>query len=98
MGIKPFIPDKVYEILRWVVCTVIPEIITLYGVIGHVCDIPHTATVLTIMAATEAFLAGIFMFNKIAYDARMKADIKELSECCVDEGFGGGRGTEAEDE
>lgn len=77
MGIRPFIPDKAYEILRWVICTVIPELITLYGVIGHVCDIPHTAAVLTIMAAVEAFLAGIFMFNKIAYDKQQKLEVQD---------------------
>ena len=77
MGIRPFLPDKVYEILRWVICTVIPELITLYGVIGHVCDIPHTAAVLTIMAAVEAFLAGIFMFNKIAYDKKQKLEVQD---------------------
>ena len=77
MGIRPFLPDKVYEILRWVICTVIPELITLYGVIGHVCDIPHTAAVLTIMAAVEAFLAGIFMFKKIAYDKKQKLEVQD---------------------
>ena len=36
------LPQKVYEILRWIVIVVIPPAITLYGVIGNTCHIPYT--------------------------------------------------------
>lgn len=64
----PYLPQKVYEILRWVVIIVIPALITLYGVIGNTCNIPYTDIVLTIAGAVDVFLGTIFGISKIAYD------------------------------
>lgn len=64
----PYLPQKVYEILRWVVIVVIPALITLYGVIGNTCGIPHTDIVLTIAGAVDVCLGTIFGISKIAYD------------------------------
>lgn len=68
------LPQKAYEIIRWVVAIVIPAAITLYGVIGQTCDIPHTGTVLTIAGAVDVFLGTIFGISKISYDRREKAN------------------------
>lgn len=80
---KPFLPQKAYEIIRWVVSVVIPALITLYGTIAIVCHLPYTEVVLTIAGATETFLGTIFGINKIAYDKQNR--------CTLDDGFGGGR-------
>lgn len=64
----PYLPQKVYEVLRWVVIIVIPALITLYGVIGNTCNIPYTDIVLTIAGAVDVFLGTIFGISKIAYD------------------------------
>lgn len=66
----PYLPQKVYEVLRWVVIIVIPALITLYGVIGNTCNIPYTDVVLTIAGAVDVFLGTIFGISKIAYDKR----------------------------
>lgn len=77
MEIKPFLPDKVYEILRWVVCTVIPALITLCGTIGLACHISYTDIVLIIIGAVGTFLGVIFGFNKIAYDKQQEVKVNE---------------------
>ena len=70
----PFIlPQKVYEIIRWIVTVVIPALITLYGVIGHCCNIPYTETVLTIAGAVDVALGTIFGISKLSYDAKIKS-------------------------
>lgn len=64
------LPEKVYEILRWVVITVIPALLVFYGVLGHTLDIPYTETVLTIGAAFDTLLGTIFGIAKISYDRK----------------------------
>lgn len=64
------LPQKAYEIIRWVVIIVIPALITLYGVIGNTLNIPYTEVVLTIAGAVDVFLGTIFGISKISYDKR----------------------------
>lgn len=65
-----FLPQKAYEIIRWIVIIVIPALITLYGVIGNTLNIPYTEIVLTIAGAVDVFLGTIFGISKISYDKR----------------------------
>ena len=64
------LPQKAYEIIRWIVIIVIPALITLYGVIGNTLNIPYTEIVLTIVGAVDVFLGTIFGISKISYDKR----------------------------
>lgn len=74
----PYLPQKFYEWLRWIVAIVIPAAIVLYGVIGNVLNIPNTDVVLTIAGAVDVFLGTIFGISKIAYDrSRSDGNIKE---------------------
>lgn len=68
------LPQKVYEVLRWIVIVVIPAAITLYGVIGNTCHIPYTEIVLTIAGAVDVFLGTVFGISKIAYDAKIREE------------------------
>ena len=68
----PYLPEKVYEWLRWIVSIVIPAAIVCYGVIGSTLDIPYTEVVLTIAGAVDAFLGTIFGISKINYDKAQK--------------------------
>lgn len=64
------LPQKAYEIIRWIVIIVIPALITLYGVIGNTLNIPYTEVVLTIAGAVDVFLGTIFGISKLSYDKR----------------------------
>lgn len=64
------LPQKAYEVIRWIVIIVIPALITLYGVIGNTLNIPYTEIVLTIAGAVDVFLGTIFGISKISYDKR----------------------------
>lgn len=68
----PYLPQKVYEWLRWIVSIVIPALIVLYGVIGNTLDIPYTEVVLIIAGAVDVFLGTIFGISKINYDKSQK--------------------------
>lgn len=71
------LPQKVYEVLRWIVIVVIPALITLYGVIGNTCNIPYTDVVLTIAGAVDVFLGTIFGISKLSYDAKNREVVDE---------------------
>ena len=64
--------NKAYEILRWVVITVIPALLVFYGVLGNTLNIPYTETVLTIGAAFDTLLGTIFGISKLVYDKSQK--------------------------
>lgn len=64
------LPQKAYEIIRWIVIIVLPALITLYGVIGNTLNIPYTEVVLTIAGAVDVFLGTIFGISKISYDKK----------------------------
>lgn len=64
----PYLPQKVYEWLRWIIAIVIPAGIVLYGVIGKSLNIPNTDVVLTIAGAVQVFLGTIFGISKVRHD------------------------------
>lgn len=68
----PYLPQKVYEWLRWIIAIVIPAAIVCFGVIGNVLDIPNTDVILTIAGAVEVFLGTIFGISKINYDKEQR--------------------------
>ena len=68
----PYLPDKVYEWLRWIIAIVLPAAIVCFGVIGNVLDIPNTDVILTIAGAVQVFLGTIFGISKINYDKAKK--------------------------
>lgn len=71
--------SKVYDILKWVALTVLPALITLYGVIGATCNIPYTQQVLTIATAFDAFLGTILGVSSNAYSRQKKLEEEALN-------------------
>lgn len=85
--------NRVYDILKWCVITVIPALITLYGVIGTTCGIPHTNEVITIASAVDACLGTCLGISSVNYAASKPTVSSEM----IDEVNGGDEG-EWEDE
>ena len=66
---KPFIlPDKVYEVLKWVLCSVINPLITLLFALNFYCKwgLPMDA-IAGVIAAVATFLGAIFGISYINY-------------------------------
>lgn len=68
------LPQKAYEVMRWVVAIVIPAILTFYGVLGTALNIPHTDIVIKIGTAFDTMLGTIFLISKYSYDKKMKGE------------------------
>lgn len=50
--------DKVYEILKWLLITVVPAAITMLGVINTVVAIPNYEIIVTIIGAAATFIGS----------------------------------------
>lgn len=60
-------PNKVYDVLKYVSMIFLPALITFYGVVGTACNIPYTDTVLTIATAFNVFLGSCLGISTANY-------------------------------
>ena len=63
--------NKVYDTLKWIALVFIPALITFYGVIGNVLNIPYTEIVLTIMCAFDVFMGSLLGISTTKYNKRV---------------------------
>ena len=68
------LPDKVYDVLRWVCVIVLPALITFYGVLSATLNIPFAQETITIAIAFNTCLGAIFQISKISYDLEHKEE------------------------
>lgn len=66
-----FLPEKVYEALRWIVSIVLPATATLLAGLNQAWgwNLPMDAILATFMAV-ETFLGVVFLGSKLATDKR----------------------------
>lgn len=64
--------NKVYDNLKWIALVFIPSLITFYGVVGNVLNIPYTDVVLTIMGAFDVFLGSLLGISSAQYNKNIK--------------------------
>lgn len=67
-----FLPDKIYDILKWIVLVFLPALTTLVGVIGSVYGWANLEAVLTIMTAVTTFLGAILGVSTAQYNQKNK--------------------------
>ena len=66
------IPDKVYDVLKWVVLIVIPALTTFYAVLDNIFKWGYAEIVTTISAAACACLGAIIGISTAEYNRSMK--------------------------
>lgn len=64
--------NKTYDILKWIVITVLPALLTLFGVIGATLELNCTDTVITIGTAVITFLGTILGVSSVNYAKKNK--------------------------
>ncbi|NCU27361.1 holin [Candidatus Nomurabacteria bacterium] len=65
------LPDKVYEVLRWIVAVFLPALGVFFSTLAEAWgwDLP-TQAILTTLSAIELFLGAIFGISKVIYDRK----------------------------
>ena len=61
------IPDKLYDILKWVVIIVLPAIATLYAALSAVWSWPYSDEVVTTITAVDTFLGAVLCISTATY-------------------------------
>ena len=69
-----FLPDKIYDILKWIVLVFLPALTTLVGVIGSVYGWANLESILTIMTAVTTFLGAILGVSTAQYNQKNKEE------------------------
>ena len=69
------LPDKVYEVLRWLVAVFLPALGVFFSTLAEAChwNLP-TEAILTTLSAVELFLGAIFGISKVIYDSKENSE------------------------
>lgn len=68
------IPDKVYDILKWVVIIVLPAAATLYNVLASVWGWPFADEVVKTVTAVDTFLGAVLCISTATYNKEARDD------------------------
>ncbi|MBR3138357.1 holin [Candidatus Saccharibacteria bacterium] len=65
------LPDKVYEVLRWLIAVFLPALGVFFSTLAEAWhwNLP-TEAILTTLSAVELFLGAIFGISKVIYDRK----------------------------
>ena len=68
------LPDKVYEVLRWLVAVFLPALGVFFSTLAEAWhwNLP-TEAILATLSAVELFLGAIFGISKVIYDRKNNA-------------------------
>ena len=68
------LPDKVYDILKWVVIIVLPAAATLYKALSGVWGWPYANEVVTTITAVDTFLGAVLCISTAEYNKEGSGD------------------------
>ena len=68
------IPDKVYDILKWVVIIVLPAAATLYNVLASVWGWPFADEAVKTVTAVDTFLGAVLCISTATYNKEVKGN------------------------
>ena len=66
------IPDKVYDILKWVALIVLPAIATLYGVLASIWGFPYGDQIVATITAIDTFMGALLGVSTYKYNKTNK--------------------------
>lgn len=61
------LPDRIYDILKWVVVIVLPAIGTLYAALGEIWHLPYVAEIPATILAIDTFLGAVLCISTAEY-------------------------------
>ena len=78
------LPDKVYDVLKWVALFFLPGLATFYGIVGKTCDIPHTDAVVIIISALATFIGTCIGISQYTINKEKKNEQAEAEQTTED--------------
>ena len=62
------LPDKVYDILKWISLTFLPAIAALYYGLGNIWGFPYIEQIVGTIAVIETFIGALIGLSTISYN------------------------------
>lgn len=66
------IPDKIYDVLKWLVIIVLPAVATLYAALSAEWAWPYSDEVVTTITAVDTFLGAVLCISAVTYNKEGK--------------------------
>lgn len=62
------LPNKLYDVVKWIVVIVLPALATLSSVLFPVWGWPYKDEIVTTITAVDAFLGAVLCISTISYN------------------------------
>lgn len=62
------LPNKAYDVVKWIVVIVLPAIATLYSVLSPVWGWPYKDEIVTTITAVDTFLGAVLCISTLSYN------------------------------
>lgn len=72
-------PDKVYDILKWIALIVMPAIATLYGVLASIWGLPYGDQIVATITAIDTFIGALLGVSSYQYNKTKTYDLNKKS-------------------
>lgn len=68
------LPDKIYNVLKWIVIIVLPACGTLYAAIAPLWGWGYADEIVTTITAVDTFLGAVLCISTVQYNATNKEE------------------------
>lgn len=72
------LPDKVYDVLKWICLICLPALATFYGVMSKIWGLPYGEQIVGTITAIDAFLGAILGISTAQYNKRQEVTDDEV--------------------
>ncbi|MBQ9872545.1 MAG: phage holin [Eubacterium sp.] len=62
------LPDKLYDVLKWLCLIALPALATFYGVIAKIWGLPYGAEIVTTITAVATLIGALIGVSTIAHN------------------------------
>lgn len=77
---KSFLPDPVYNILKWIAVVVIDALVTFINVVFPLWNIPYGTQISGTLSAVGVLLGALLVVSDVDYKNKQKASISDFKE------------------
>lgn len=74
------LPNKIYDVLKWLVILFIPALAVFYGKLATIWDLPFIDEIPDTLIGLDAFLGAILGLSTMSYEADKKTQLQKARE------------------
>lgn len=69
------LPDKVYDVLKWICLIALPALSTFYGILAEIWDLPYAVQIPRTITAVALLIGALIGVSQISYNKDNDASI-----------------------